>query len=112
MSQAKIILTAEDRASRVLQQVQGQMASATASAGQLAASAGLIGPAFATLASAAGLVAFVRNVTGAVDALNDVADAPPTFLPPPPSSARHSPRCPLPPRWWRLWHRSPIPSTR
>ncbi len=74
-SQAKITVTAEDRASRVLQQVRGQLASTSASAGQLAASAGLIGPAFATLASAAGLVGFVKGVADAVDALNDVADA-------------------------------------
>jgi hypothetical protein len=59
----------------VLQQVRGQLASTTSSAAELAASAGLIGPAFATLASAAGLVAFVKNVADAVDALNDVADA-------------------------------------
>ena len=74
-SQAKIVVSAEDRASRVLQQVRGQLASTTSSAADLAASAGLIGPAFATLASAAGLVAFVKNVADAVDALNDVADA-------------------------------------
>jgi hypothetical protein len=74
-SQARITVTAEDRASRVLQQVRGQLASTSASAGQLAASAGLIGPAFATLASAAGLVGFVKGVADAVDALNDVADA-------------------------------------
>jgi len=74
-SQAKIVVTAEDRASRVLQQVRGQLASTGQSAGQLAASAGLIGPAFATLASAAGLVGFVKSVADAVDALNDVADA-------------------------------------
>jgi hypothetical protein len=73
--QAKITVTAEDRASRVLQQVRGQLASTSSSAAELAASAGLIGPAFATLASAAGLVAFVKNVADAVDALNDVADA-------------------------------------
>lgn len=73
--QAKITVTAEDRASRVLQQVRGQLASTSSSAAELAASAGLIGPAFATLASAAGLVAFVKNVANAVDALNDVADA-------------------------------------
>lgn len=74
-SQARIVVSAEDRASRVLQQVRGQLASTTSSAAELAASAGLIGPAFATLASAAGLVAFVKNVADAVDALNDVADA-------------------------------------
>lgn len=74
-SQAKIVVSAEDRASRVLGQVRTQMAAAGDSAGQLAASAGLIGPAFATLASAAGLVAFVKHVVDAVDALNDVADA-------------------------------------
>lgn len=74
-SQAKIVVSAEDRASRVLQQVRGQLASTTSSAADLAASAGLIGPAFATLASAAGLVAFVKNVADSVDALNDVADA-------------------------------------
>ncbi len=74
-SQARIVVSAEDRASRVLQQVRGQLASTTSSAADLAASAGLIGPAFATLASAAGLVAFVKGVADAVDALNDVADA-------------------------------------
>lgn len=74
-SQAKIVVSAEDRASRVLTQVRGQLASTGASATQLAASAGLVGPAFGALASAAGLVAFVKNVADAVDALNDVADA-------------------------------------
>lgn len=74
-NQAKIVVTAEDRASRVLQQVRGQLASTGNSAAELAASAGLIGPAFATLASAAGLVGFVKSVVDAVDALNDVADA-------------------------------------
>jgi hypothetical protein len=74
-NQAKITISAEDRASRVLQQVRGQLASTTTSAADLAASAGLIGPAFATLASAAGLVSFVKSVADSVDALNDVADA-------------------------------------
>lgn len=74
-SQARIVVSAEDRASRVLQQVRGQLASTSSSAADLAASAGLIGPGFAALASAAGLVSFVKSVTDAVDALNDVADA-------------------------------------
>lgn len=74
-NQAKIVVSAEDRASRVLQQVRGQLASTGSSAAELAASAGLIGPAFATLASAAGLVGFVKSVVDAVDVLNDVADA-------------------------------------
>ena len=75
MTQAKITISAEDRASRVLQQVRGQMQTTAASANALASSAGLIGPAFATLASAAGLVAFVKGVADVVDQLNDVADA-------------------------------------
>jgi len=74
-TQAKITLTAEDRASRVIGQVRAEMGRASASATQLASSAGLISPAFAAMAGAAGLVAFVKNVTDAADALNDVADA-------------------------------------
>jgi hypothetical protein len=74
-TQAKIVLTAEDRASRVIGQVRAEMGRAGESATQLAGAAGLISPAFAALAGAAGLVAFVKNVVDAADALNDVADA-------------------------------------
>lgn len=74
-TQAKLVLTAEDRASRVIGQVRAEMGRASESASQLAGAAGLITPAFATLAGAAGLVAFVKHVVDAADALNDVADA-------------------------------------
>ena len=74
-TQARITLTAEDRASRVISQVRTEMGRASASASQLAGAAGLISPAFAALAGAAGLVAFVKSVVDAADALNDVADA-------------------------------------
>ena len=74
-TQAKIVLSAEDRASRVIGQVRAEMGRAGESATQLAGAAGLISPAFAALAGAAGLVAFVKNVVDAADALNDVADA-------------------------------------
>ena len=60
-TQARIVLTAEDRASRVIGQVSSQMAAASDSA--------------RGLAGAAGLVAFVKHVIDARDALNDVADA-------------------------------------
>lgn len=73
-TQAKIVLSAEDRASRVIGQVRAEMGRASASATALASSAGLISPAFAALAGAAGLVAFVKSVVDAADALNDVAD--------------------------------------
>ena len=74
-TQAKIVVTAEDRASATLVQLRGQMQQAAASAGALSAAAGLVGPAFATLATGAGLAAFVKNVVDAVDKFNDVADA-------------------------------------
>lgn len=74
-TQAKITLTAEDRASRVIGQVRAEMGRASDSATELAGAAGLITPAFAALATGAGLVAFVKNVIDAADALNDVADA-------------------------------------
>ena len=74
-TQAKIVLSAEDRASRVIGQVRAEMGRASDSASQLAGAAGLISPAFAALAGAAGLVAFVKSVVDAADALNDVADA-------------------------------------
>jgi len=74
-TQAKIVVTAEDRASKVLGQVRSQMQQAGESAAALASSAGLIGPAFATLASVAGLAAFVKHVVDVTDKFNDVADA-------------------------------------
>lgn len=72
---AKITLTAEDRASRVIGQVKDQMGRAAGAAQELSAAAGLVGPAFVALGSVAGLAAFVVNINKAVDALNDVADA-------------------------------------
>lgn len=74
-SNAKIVLSAEDRASRVIGQVREQMAAASATAQGLSASVGLVGPAFVALGSVAGLAAFVVNINKAVDALNDVKDA-------------------------------------
>lgn len=74
-TQAKIVLSAEDKASSVIGKVRAEMGRASASATALASSAGLISPAFAALAGAAGLVAMVKNVVNAADALNDVADA-------------------------------------
>ena len=72
---AKIVLTAEDRASRVIGQVQKQMATAGSTATEFAGAVGLINPAFAAIAGAAGLTAFVKGALDARDALNDVADA-------------------------------------
>jgi len=72
---ARIVLTAEDRASRVIGQVQKQMAQAGETAKGFAGAAGLINPAFGAVAGAAGLVAFVKHAIDARDALNDVADA-------------------------------------
>lgn len=73
-SQAKIVVTAEDRASKVMAQVREQLDRTSGVAERLAASAGLIGPAFGAL-SAAGIMAFALGVSQSVDALNDVADA-------------------------------------
>lgn len=72
---AKIVLTAEDRASRVIGQVKRQMTEAGTTAQSFASAVGLLNPAFAGLAGAAGLVAFVKHIIDARDALNDVADA-------------------------------------
>lgn len=74
-SQAKITLSAEDRASRIIGQVREQMARASEQANELTAAAGFVGPAFASIAGAAGVVALVKNMADAADALNDVADA-------------------------------------
>lgn len=74
-TQAKIVLSAEDKASGVIGKVRAEMGRASQAATALANSAGLISPAFAALAGAAGLVAMVKNVVNAADALNDVADA-------------------------------------
>lgn len=74
-TQAKITLSAEDRASRVIGQVRDQMSRASAQANELTAAAGFVGPAFASIAGAAGVVALVKNMADAADKLNDVADA-------------------------------------
>jgi hypothetical protein len=74
-TQARITLTAEDKASAVIGKVRDQMTRTAASAQELSAAAGMIGPAFVALGSAVGLVTFVKNIFDAVDALNDVKDA-------------------------------------
>lgn len=74
-TQAKIVLSAEDRASRVIGNVRAEMGRAAKSADALATSAGLVNPAFAALASVAGLVAFTKRVLDAGAALKDLSEA-------------------------------------
>lgn len=70
MSEAKIKITAEDAASRVLAQVRGSMASMQASATALTGALGLVGG-----ASLGGLAIMVKSISDGLDAMNDLKDA-------------------------------------
>lgn len=75
MADAKITLTAEDRASRVLAGVQANLGGLGSQASSVAQSLGLLGPALLTSLSAAGFAAFIRSTAQSLDQLNDLKDA-------------------------------------
>ena len=75
MADAKIVLTAEDRASRVLQGLRGEMQSMQGGIATLRGALGAIGPAFGAAFSVAGILGLTRTVTAGLDKLNDLADA-------------------------------------
>jgi hypothetical protein len=75
VADAKIVLTAEDRASRVLQGLRGEMASMQGGIATLRGALGAIGPAFGAAFSVAGILGLTRSVTAGLDKLNDLADA-------------------------------------
>lgn len=74
MADAKIVLSAEDRASRVLQQLRREMADLQGSTVALRGALGVLGGAFAGAFSVAGLVGLTRSVANGLDKLNDLAD--------------------------------------
>jgi hypothetical protein len=71
MSEAKIVVSAQDNASKVLQQVRSSMGDVQASGAQLAGTLAGLGIAF----SAVTATAWVKNIVDGVDALNDIKDA-------------------------------------
>jgi hypothetical protein len=75
VADAKIVLTAEDRASRVLQGLRSEMQSMQGGIATLRGALGAIGPAFGAAFSVAGILGLTRSVTAGLDKLNDLADA-------------------------------------
>jgi hypothetical protein len=74
-TEAKIVLSAEDRASRVIAGLKGNLGSVGAQVSQLASGFGLLGPAIVGGLSAGALAAFLRSTSQSLDALNDLKDA-------------------------------------
>ena len=75
MADAKIILSAQDRASRVLKGLRGEMHSLQTSTVALRGALGAVGGAFAGAFSIAGILGLTKSVVNGLDKLNDLADA-------------------------------------
>lgn len=75
MADAKIVLSAEDRASRVLKGLRGEMHSLQTSTVALRGALGAVGGAFAGAFSIAGILGLTKSVVNGLDKLNDLADA-------------------------------------
>jgi hypothetical protein len=75
MAEAKIVLSAEDRASRVLQGLRQEMNSMQGGIATLRGALGAIGPAFGAAFSVAGVLGLTRSVVNGLDKLNDLKAA-------------------------------------
>lgn len=75
MADAKIVLSAEDRASRVLKSLRGEMQGLQGSTVALRGALGALGGAFGAAFSVAGTLGLIKSVTTGLDKLNDLADA-------------------------------------
>jgi hypothetical protein len=70
MSEVKIVVSAQDNASKVFAQVRSSMDTAAKAAGLLGTAMGLVG-----IAGIGGLIAMTRGVVDGIDAFNDLKDA-------------------------------------
>lgn len=71
----KFVMSAEDRASRIIRGVRGELASVQGTVAGVSGALGALGPAFAGALSVGGLTAWVRATVDGLDALNDLKDA-------------------------------------
>lgn len=75
MADARVTLSADDRASRVLQHLRKEFAAVTNEVSTVRGALGTLGPAFAGAFSIAGILGLTRSVIAGLDKLNDLADA-------------------------------------
>lgn len=75
MADAKLVLSAEDRASRILAGLKANLGRVGTEASDLARGFGLLGPAIVSGLSGAAFAGFLRSTAKGLDALNDIKDA-------------------------------------
>lgn len=75
MSEAKIVVTAEDKASRILREIRGELTNMQGGVQALRGALGAVAPVFAGAFSAAAVLGFVKATNDGIDALNDLKAA-------------------------------------
>lgn len=74
-NEAKIVVTAEDRARKVLEGVQNSLGQVSQKGESLNAAFARLGPLFGSAFAASTFTAFIKSTANSIDALNDVKDA-------------------------------------
>lgn len=74
-NEAKIVVTAEDRARKVLEGVQNSLGQVSQKGESLNAAFARLGPLFGSAFAATTFTAFIKSTANSIDALNDVKDA-------------------------------------